>query len=105
MIIVSFLQLNKPVKQTKAVKHHPLSNTAQDPSAGTSCLVAGWGRTNNVVKSVSDVLRSVRVTVIDRVKCNSPQYYNADPVITRSMICAGSDGTNIADTCQVSSVL
>lgn len=43
----------------------------------------------------------VNVTVIDRVTCNSRDYYNSDPVITKDMICAGSDGKKQTDTCQV----
>ncbi|KAF7665452.1 hypothetical protein LDENG_00143170 [Lucifuga dentata] len=94
------LKLDKKAKETKTVKCLPLSKTTKDPPAGTSCLVAGWGKTNNVAKTGSDVLMSVNVTVIDRVKCNSPEFYNANPVITLGMICAGSDGKNAADTCQ-----
>ncbi|XP_045891449.1 granzyme A-like [Micropterus dolomieu] len=94
------LKLDKPVKQTKMVKCLGFDNTIREPAAGTSCLVAGWGKTNNVSNQMSDVLRSVNVTVIDRVKCNSPEYYGLKPVITSSMICAGSDGKNSADTCQ-----
>lgn len=44
---------------------------------------------------------SVNVTVIDRATCNSPDYYNSDPVITKGMICAGSDGKKQTDTCGV----
>ncbi|XP_076587331.1 granzyme A-like [Chaetodon auriga] len=94
------LKLDKPVKQTKTVKSLPLGKTAKDPAAGTQCLVAGWGRTKNNAKAMSNVLMSANVTVIDRVKCNSPDYYNLKPVITNSMICAGSNGKNRADTCQ-----
>ncbi|XP_054467349.1 granzyme A-like [Anoplopoma fimbria] len=94
------LKLVKPVKETKTVKCLPLGNTVKDPVAGTSCMVAGWGKTSNIAKQMSDVLMSVNVTVIDRVKCNSPEYYGFNPVITRGMICAGSDGKNRADTCQ-----
>ncbi|XP_044051413.1 granzyme A-like [Siniperca chuatsi] len=93
------LKLDKPVKETKTVKCLRMGNTVKEPAAGTSCLVAGWGTTNNAVKQMSDVLMSVNVTVIDRVKCNSPEYYNLKPVITSGMICAGSDGNNRADTC------
>ncbi|XP_039658093.1 granzyme A-like [Perca fluviatilis] len=92
------LKLDKPVKQTNTVKVLKLGNTVKDPAAGTSCLVAGWGKTNN--GKMSDVLMSVNVTVIDRVKCNSPECYGLKPVITSSMICAGSDGKKSADTCQ-----
>ncbi|XP_076008864.1 granzyme K-like [Genypterus blacodes] len=91
------LELKKAVKLTKQVGHLPPSDTGKDPPAGTSCLVAGWGRTNFKVEKPSDVLMSGNVTVINRVKCNSRRYYNG--FITKSMICAGSDGTNQADTC------
>ncbi|XP_072242934.1 transmembrane protease serine 9-like [Leuresthes tenuis] len=94
------LKLDKPVKQTETVKCLKLGKVVKQPEAGTSCQVAGWGKTNNIAKQMSDVLRSVNVTVIDRVKCNSPDYYNLKPVITSSMICAGSDGKSPADTCQ-----
>lgn len=50
---------------------------------------------------MSNVLMAVNVTVIDRKKCNSEGYYNFKPVITNSMVCAGSDGKNHADTCRV----
>ncbi|KAK1892023.1 Granzyme A [Dissostichus eleginoides] len=93
------LKLDKPVKQTKTVKCLPLGDTIKYPAAGTSCLVAGWGKTNNIAKTVSDVLRSVNVTVIDRMECNSPKHYNLKPVITSSQICAGSVVKEVADTC------
>ncbi|XP_063346393.1 granzyme K-like [Pelmatolapia mariae] len=92
------LKLNKPVRRTRAVKWLKFGNTVRDPAAGSRCLVAGWGVTEN--NQTSDVLMSVNVTVVDRQKCNSRDYYNHNPVITRDMICAGSDGTNVADTCQ-----
>ena len=78
-----------------------MPRTLQDPSAGSTCLVAGWGRTTRKDQKMSDVLMSVNVTVIDRVKCNSPEYYNSKPIITGNMICAGSVDKNIVDTCQV----
>uniref|UniRef100_A0A8C6KV34 Granzyme A-like n=1 Tax=Nothobranchius furzeri TaxID=105023 RepID=A0A8C6KV34_NOTFU len=94
------LKLDKAVKLTKWVSALKLNYNVKEPTAGSRCLVAGWGKTNNRVDKMSDVLMSVNVTVIDRVKCNSPDYYNFNPVITKSMICAGSDGKNVADTCQ-----
>lgn len=53
---------------------------------------------------MSDVLRSVNVTVIDRVQCNSNEYYNRRPVISDDMICAGSDRKNAADSCEVNTL-
>ncbi|XP_030593665.1 granzyme K-like [Archocentrus centrarchus] len=92
------LKLKEPVKKTKTVNWLKFGKAVRDPAAGTKCLVAGWGRTEK--KRKSDVLRSVNVTVVDREKCNSRDYYNHRPVITADMICAGSDGLNQADTCQ-----
>ncbi|XP_039458846.1 granzyme A-like [Oreochromis aureus] len=90
--------LKEPVRRTRAVQWLEFGDTVRDPAAGSRCLVAGWGVTEN--SDASDVLMSVNVTVVDRQKCNSRDYYNHDPVITDDMICAGSDGTNVADTCQ-----
>ncbi|XP_047196147.1 granzyme A-like [Hippoglossus stenolepis] len=93
------LKLDKSVKETKTVKCLKLDDAIKDPAAGTSCMVAGWGQTNEDVMEMSDVLMSVNVTVVDREKCNSAKYYNSKPVITSDMICAGSDGKRIADSC------
>lgn len=99
-LFLFLFQLNKPVAQTKTVKCHQLSTAVKDPKAGSKCLVAGWGRTEK--RDSSDVLMSAKVTVIDRVMCNSSNYYNHKPVITSDMICAGSNGKKKADTCNVS---
>ncbi|XP_069379501.1 granzyme A [Paralichthys olivaceus] len=98
---IMLLKLGKrSVKETKTVKCLKLGNAIKDPPAGTSCMVAGWGITNYEVKKMSDVLMSANVTVVDREKCNSPQYYNRNPVITSGMICAGSDGEKNTATCK-----
>ncbi|MED6282296.1 hypothetical protein CHARACLAT_030660 [Characodon lateralis] len=94
------LQLDKPVKETKWVRSLKLNKAVEQPAVDSICTVAGWGKTNNVAKKMSDVLMSVNVTVINRTQCNSPDYYNLKPYITRNMICAGSNGKNNADTCQ-----
>ncbi|XP_039598323.1 granzyme K-like, partial [Polypterus senegalus] len=68
-------------------------NPSTDVKAGSTCNVAGWGKTNNINKFGSDVLRAVNVTVIDRMKCNSMDYYNFKPIITNDMLCAGTDSS------------
>uniref|UniRef100_A0A1A7XCF2 Peptidase S1 domain-containing protein n=2 Tax=Iconisemion striatum TaxID=60296 RepID=A0A1A7XCF2_9TELE len=97
---LKLLKLDTAVKITKWVGVLKLNDNVKEPTAGSRCLVAGWGKTNKSIEKMSDVLMSVNVTVIDRTTCNSPDYYNSNPVITESMICAGSDGQNVADTCQ-----
>ncbi|XP_068616950.1 granzyme A-like [Brachionichthys hirsutus] len=94
------LKLKKKVKETDTVKCLRLGSTVKEPEPGTKCLVAGWGKTSYVAKQGSDILMSVNVTVISRQTCNSPEYYNFKPIITNSMLCAGSDGKKKADTCQ-----
>lgn len=93
------LKLDKAVKKTEWVQWLTLGKTTSDPKAGSQCLVAGWGQTNNQFKRGSDVLLATNVTVIDRKKCNSPQFYDFNPVITHGMICAGSVGKDRHDTC------
>ncbi|XP_062456020.1 granzyme A [Rhea pennata] len=87
---IMLLQLKKRAKLNKAVKIIPLPNSDDDPKAGTSCKVAGWGKTHNNLKKSSGTLREVNITVIDRRICNDWKHYNSNPVITENMICAGS---------------
>ncbi|XP_053276139.1 granzyme A [Pleuronectes platessa] len=96
---IMLLKLGKSVKETKTVKYLKFVDAIKEPAAGTSCMVAGWGQTNENAKEMFDVLMSVNVTVVDRVKCNSAEYYNCTPVITSSMICAGSYRKNEGDSC------
>uniref|UniRef100_A0A3Q2ZUS0 trypsin n=1 Tax=Kryptolebias marmoratus TaxID=37003 RepID=A0A3Q2ZUS0_KRYMA len=87
------LKLEKPAKLNKWVKVLKVNDFVKDPKGGSVCLVAGWGITE--CQMGSDVLLSVNVTVIDRNKCNSPEYYghnDSSIVISDNMICAGSDG-------------
>ncbi|KAM4578668.1 granzyme K-like [Fundulus diaphanus] len=93
------VKLNKAVEQTQWVSRLELNEVIKDPPAGSVCTVAGWGKTNMHAKTGSDVLMAVNVTVIDRIICNSKDYYNSDNYVTENMICAGSDGENSADTC------
>ena len=97
----SSIQLDKKVKLTKAVRPLALPVPVPDVQAGTPCSVSGWGATENNAKTMSDVLKSTNVTVIDRRKCNSADYYNMTPIITYSMLCAGSVDKTRVDSCQV----
>lgn len=68
--------------------------------AGTKCQVTGWGATVSDVFNISDTLQEVTVTIISRKLCNSQNYYNHNPIITKDMICAG-DHRGKKDSCQV----
>ncbi|KAJ8005560.1 hypothetical protein DPEC_G00119210 [Dallia pectoralis] len=99
---IMLLKLDKKVKPSKAVKvlPVPVKSDQQDVPAGSVCSVSGWGVTKNNAKTMSNVLQSANVTVIDRPKCNSPEYYNMNPIITYTMLCAGSVGKTREDSCQ-----
>ncbi|XP_037536862.1 granzyme A-like [Nematolebias whitei] len=94
------LELDEAVKETKWVKALRLNNNVKDPEGGSVCVVAGWGTTAYNEEGMSDVLMSVNVTVMDREKCSSAQFYGCSHKIYPNMICAGSDGDKVADTCQ-----
>lgn len=55
----------------------------------TKCRVAGWGSTKRDSCKVSNILREVNVTVIDRRVCNNPAHYNFKQLVDNSMLCAG----------------
>ncbi|XP_077457300.1 granzyme F-like isoform X2 [Stigmatopora argus] len=93
---IMLLKLDKPVKETKAVKSLTLLKKAKPVKAGSLCMVAGWGITKNNAKAISNVLMSVNLPTVDRKKCE--QHYKNLP---KDVICAGRKG---ADTCGVSAL-
>ncbi|NXL94537.1 GRAA protein, partial [Alectura lathami] len=96
---IMLLQLNKRATLNKAVRVIPLPPSDDDPKPGTTCAVAGWGKTNNRQERPSDTLREVNVTVFSRNTCNDKRHYNKKPLITKTMICAGSEKGG-RDSCQ-----
>lgn len=78
-----------------------LPKSGDDPKPRTTCTVAGWGRTHNRQRNLSDTLMEVNITVISRKICNDNRHYKNNPVITDNMICAG-DKNGGRDSCNVS---
>ncbi|KFP40884.1 Granzyme A, partial [Chlamydotis macqueenii] len=87
---IMLLQLQRKARLNKAVQLIPLPTSDDDPKPGTTCTVAGWGKTHNHLKKTSDTLREVNITVISRQTCNDKKHYKNNPVITDNMICAGA---------------
>ncbi|GCB80663.1 hypothetical protein scyTo_0017275 [Scyliorhinus torazame] len=96
---IMLLQLQSEAKLNKFVKVLPLPKYDCDVEEGTICTVVGWGRTKVNIKRLSDNLKEVNVTIINRTKCNSQMYYNNTPAITTNMLCAG-DKNGGRDSCQ-----
>ncbi|XP_023604923.1 granzyme K-like [Myotis lucifugus] len=95
---IMLVKLHAPAKLNKQVQLLQ-PRPRDDLRAGTKCRVTGWGATDPDVLSPSDTLREVTVTVISRKLCNSPSYYNHQPVITKGLVCAG-DAQGQKDSCQ-----
>ncbi|XP_078252944.1 granzyme K-like [Rhinoraja longicauda] len=97
---IILLKLEGNVKINKYVKVLKLPKTkATDVKPGTSCSVAGWGKTSTCSENPSDTLQEVKLKVIDRKTCNSKDYYNHKPEVTQDMICVG-DSKGKGDSCQ-----
>ncbi|KAI5144374.1 granzyme A [Manis pentadactyla] len=86
---LQLLQLDGKATLTKAVGILHLPKTGEDVKPHTKCHVAGWGSTTKDSCRISNALREVNVTVIDRKTCNDAEHYDFKPVIGNSMICAG----------------
>ncbi|KAI5939099.1 Granzyme K [Manis javanica] len=86
---IMLVKLNKKAAINKNVAILRLPENGDDVKPGTQCRVAGWGKFHNK-SPVSDVLREVNITVIDRKICNDQKHYNYNPMIGVNMICAGS---------------
>ncbi|XP_067910526.1 granzyme K-like isoform X2 [Heterodontus francisci] len=82
--LASEAKINKYVKLLKLPKDGNM-----DVKPRTRCTVAGWGGTTVGSKCPSDTLQEVKLSVIDRKTCNSKDYYNHKPEVTKNMICAG----------------
>ncbi|XP_043544552.1 granzyme K-like [Chiloscyllium plagiosum] len=98
---IMLLQLSSEAKINKYVELLNLpKGKDKDIKPGIRCTVAGWGQTKS--KTPSDTLQEVMLYVIDRKTCNSKQYYNHQPQITKDMICAsdrkGREDTSMGDS-------
>nr|XP_004483542.2 granzyme A [Dasypus novemcinctus] len=96
---LQLLQLNGRATITKAVGTLQLPKTGEDVDPHTKCHVAGWGSTKKNSCGISDTLREVNVTVIDRKICNNAKHFNFKPVVENNMICAGG-GKGEDDSCE-----
>lgn len=83
----SLMELSKEITFTRAVQPIPLPSSSERPQTNESCLVSGWGITEN--DKISNVLRIVRVPIANKRKCN--QNYRGKMILTQRMICAGYD--------------
>eukprot|EP00795_Rhopilema_esculentum_P012904 gene12904-3657_t len=91
---IALVQLERKAVINEFVNTLCLPNQA--PSAGTRCLVAGWGATVEHGRA-SDLLMEAEVPIINTEICSHRDVYGSK--ITNNMICAGFPQGGI-DTCQ-----
>ncbi|XP_043755879.1 kallikrein-5 [Cervus elaphus] len=86
------IKLNKRIRETPYVR--PINIASCCPSAGTSCLVSGWGTTSSPQVTFPKALQCLNITVLSDDQCKKA-YPNQ---IDNTMFCAGDQAGR--DSCQ-----
>ncbi|DAA19722.1 kallikrein-5-like [Bos indicus x Bos taurus] len=86
------IKLNKRIRETPYVR--PINIASRCPSAGTSCLVSGWGTTSSPQVTFPKALQCLNITVLSDDQCKKA-YPNQ---IDNTMFCAGDQAGR--DSCQ-----
>ncbi|XP_055341082.1 chymotrypsin-like elastase family member 2A [Paramacrobiotus metropolitanus] len=84
---IAILRLSRPIKFRENVLPVCLPSANDDPPAGTSCFVTGWGNTGPGKPPFSSVLKEGKVRVIGRGICQSPFFWGSG--VRNTNICAG----------------
>ncbi|KAK9537077.1 hypothetical protein VZT92_006813 [Zoarces viviparus] len=92
---IAMMHLDHPISFTQLIQPLCLPAEGQDFTAGTRCLIAGWGR-DAEQGSLLDVLQEAEVPLLvqDQCQLQLPEYN-----ITTSMLCAGYLEGGV-DSCQ-----
>jgi len=93
---IALIFLDAPLTLSSVVAPVNLPPAGFDPPAGTVTTVSGWGTTSSG-GSISDLLRSVDVPIVDDATCD--QNYGVGSIDYPSMICAGLPQGGV-DSCQ-----
>ncbi|TVY12542.1 Trypsin [Lachnellula arida] len=83
---VAVWHLSTAIPTSSTIGYATLPAQGEDPAAGTTLTVAGWGTTSEDASTLPAALRKVSVPVISRAACQS-EYSTAD--VTDNMFCAG----------------
>ncbi|XP_005412784.1 PREDICTED: kallikrein-5 [Chinchilla lanigera] len=86
------IKLNKKIRISHSVK--PINISSHCPSAGTQCLVSGWGTTSSSQHNFPKKLQCLGVKVLSEEKCKDAYPGQIDD----SMFCAGDKDAR--DSCQ-----
>ncbi|XP_031312996.1 kallikrein-5 [Camelus dromedarius] len=86
------IKLNRKIRETWDVR--PIKISSRCPSAGTRCLVSGWGTTKSPQVTFPKTLQCLNITVLSDNRCKEA-YPNQ---IDATMFCAGDQAGR--DSCQ-----
>ncbi|XP_055093442.1 kallikrein-11 isoform X1 [Symphalangus syndactylus] len=90
---IMLVKMASPVSITWAVR--PLTLSSRCVTAGTSCLISGWGSTSSPQLRLPHTLRCANITIIEHQKCENAYPGN----ITDTMVCASVQKGD-KDSCQ-----
>ncbi|XP_064345929.1 kallikrein-11 isoform X1 [Camelus dromedarius] len=90
---IMLVKMAAPAFITWAVR--PLTLSSHCVTAGTHCLISGWGTTSSPQLHVPHTLRCANITIIDHKKCENAYPGN----ITDTMVCASVQQEG-KDSCQ-----
>nr|XP_007995907.2 kallikrein-5 [Chlorocebus sabaeus]XP_037847930.1 kallikrein-5 [Chlorocebus sabaeus] len=86
------IKLNRRIHSTKDVR--PINVSSHCPSAGTKCLVSGWGTTRSPQVHFPKVLQCLNIRVLSQKRCEDAYPRQIDD----TMFCAGDEAGR--DSCQ-----
>uniref|UniRef100_A0A8D2E1R2 Kallikrein related peptidase 11 n=1 Tax=Sciurus vulgaris TaxID=55149 RepID=A0A8D2E1R2_SCIVU len=90
---IMLVKMSSPALITRAVR--PLTLSSHCVTAGTRCLISGWGTTSSPQLHLPHTLRCANISIIGHQECESAYPGN----ITDTMLCA-SVGKEGKDSCQ-----
>ncbi|XP_006897350.1 PREDICTED: kallikrein-11 isoform X3 [Elephantulus edwardii] len=90
---IMLVKMGRPALITRAVR--PLTLSSHCVTAGTRCLISGWGTTSSPQLHLPHSLRCANITIIDHKECEEAYPGN----ITDTMVCA-SVRKEGKDSCQ-----
>ncbi|XP_028396352.1 prostasin-like isoform X2 [Dendronephthya gigantea] len=97
---VALLELNGKIKYSNYTRPIRLLRNGIRFHPGHECYIAGWGHTYFSADAIQNIIREVKVELVSREKCNSPESYNGS--VHERAICAGYEEGG-RDACQYDS--
>ncbi|KAM6222809.1 kallikrein-5-like [Rhynchocyon petersi] len=86
------IKMNRKIQNNQNIQ--PINISSHCPTAGTTCLVSGWGTTSSPQLNFPKALQCLNITVLSAEQCKAAYPGQID----QSMFCAGDEAGR--DSCQ-----